>query len=357
MKIAVVGGGASGVFFAIRCKEMHPDFKLTIFESNNKLLKKIYATGNGKCNFANAGDYKDKFNAEFAYSFLKEYAYTEIAEYFDKIGIKNKLVGDLAYPYSESAETVASKLIQRVNELNIEVKLEEKVLSYSSSKLITDKGEHEFDRVVFANGGKSSPIFGSDGNLIDEFKKHRYNLTYFSPSLCPIKVKENVKKIEGCRHKISCSIYQGKNLVHQEEGEILFKKDGLSGIVIMNAAFYINRLKDKNNITIHVDFVPELKEVSKDYYSYVNKKLADYLTNNHLNIKDVVFTYKSMYDYNNSHVTSGGIPLNQINENLSSNIENNVYFIGEVLDIDGACGGYNLMWAFSSANYVAKNIK
>ena len=356
MKIAVIGGGASGVFFAIRCKELHPDFDITIFERNDKLLKKIYATGNGKCNFANAGNYEGKYNSDYVNSYLEDFSYEDINRYFESIGIKSKRIGDLLYPYSESAETVAAKLLKQVAKLKINVKLSEKVISYDK-ELKTDKGTYEFDRIVFAVGGKSSPIFGSDGNLIDEFKKHNYDLTYFSPSLCPIKVKENVKKIEGVRHKILCTITQKEKVVHKEEGEILFKKDGLSGIVIMNAAFIINTLKSHDKIKLHIDFVPEIKDVDNDYYSYVNNKLADYLINNRLDIKDTVFTYKSMYDYDNSHATSGGIPIKQINKNLSSKIERNVYFIGEVLDIDGACGGWNLMWAFSSANYVAKNIE
>ena len=120
---------------------------------------------------------------------------------------------------------------------------------------------------------------------------------------------------------------------------------------------YINRLENKNNITIHVDFVPDVKEVKNSYSSYLNKKLASYLERNNLNIKDTIFTFKDFYSFDNSQVTSGGVSLNQVNKNLSSVIETNVYFIGEVLDVDGVCGGYNLMWAFSSANYAAKYMK
>ena len=125
----------------------------------------------------------------------------------------------------------------------------------------------------------------------------------------------------------------------------------------MNAAAYINRLENKNNITVHIDFIPDIKEVNLSYSSYLNKKLALYLEKNHLNIKDTVFTFKDFYDYDNSHVTSGGVPLKELNKNLSSKLEPNVYFIGEVVDIDGLCGGYNLMWAFSSAHYAAKYLK
>ena len=361
MNIAVIGGGASGVFFALKCKELFSEHQITIFERNNKLLKKIYATGNGKCNFANAGSIEDKFNNNIAATYINEYGFKEIASYFENIGISYKLVGDLAYPYSESADTVATKLIKHLERLGIKYNLEESLISYKCEKdnvlLQTNKGKYVFDRLVIATGGKSSPIFGSDGNLFNELKNHKYELTYFSPSLCPIKVKENVKLIEGCRHKVLVKLFQKNDLIHEENGELLFKKDGLSGIVIMNIAAYINRLKTKENITIHIDFVPDIKEVKNPSSSYLSKKLASYVDKNNLNIKDTVFTFNDLYDYDNSHVTSGGVSLKMLNKNLSSKIEPNVYFIGEVVDIDGLCGGYNLMWAFSSAYFAAKYMK
>ena len=361
MRIAVIGGGASGVFFALKCKEFYPSYDIVIFEKNNKLLKKIYATGNGKCNFANSGELKDKYNNEFAYSYLNEYGFKEISEYFESIGINYKLVGELAYPYSESADTVATKLIKHLEQIGVRYNLDESLVSYeqtsSGINLTTNKSTYNFDRLVIAVGGKSSPNFGSDGNLEKELKRHKFDLTYFSPSLCPIKVNENVKLIEGCRHKVLVKLFQNNNLVHEENGEVLFKNDGLSGIVIMNIAAYINRLENKNNIHIHIDFVPDMKEVKNSYSSYLNKKLASYLERNSLNIKDTVFTFKDFYSFDNSQVTSGGVSLKQLNKNLSSVLEPNVYFIGEVLDIDGLCGGYNLMWAFSSANFAAKYMK
>ena len=121
----------------------------------------------------------------------------------------------------------------------------------------------------------------------------------------------------------------------------------------MNMAGYINRLDNKNNVTIHIDFA---KDVDSDIESLVNPKIAKYLISNKLDVHNTVFTFKDFYPYDNSHVTSGGIALSQINNDLSSKIEKGVYFIGEILDIDGLCGGYNIMWAFASAERVNKNI-
>ena len=159
--------------------------------------------------------------------------------------------------------------------------------------------------------------------------------------------------VEGLRHKVHASLYQGKKLIHEEDGELLFKKDGLSGMVIFNMTHYINLLDNKKDIIIHIDFA---KEKNGDYDSLVSPKLANYLLNNKLDIHDTIFTFKDFYGYEFSQVTSGGIQINQLNKDLSSIIEDGIYFIGEVIDIDASCGGYNMMWAFASAEKVNQSI-
>ena len=354
-KIVVIGGGISGCYAAIRVKENHPDFEVSIFEHNDKLLKKIYATGNGKCNFANKGSLVNKYsNEEFALSVIKEFDEKEIVKYFDGIGVKSKAIGDLIYPYSESAETVANHLLKRINELYIKVNLNIEVKDYQNGLLLTDLGTFNYDALIISIGGKSSPNLGSNGGFYPVLIKHGYELRESSPSLCPIKTKENTKMVEGLRSKVSASLYQGNKLIHQENGELLFKKDGLSGMVIFNITHYINRLDNKNNVTIHIDFA---KDMDGEYQSLVNPKIAKYLLDNKLDIHNTVFTFKSFYDYPNSQVTSGGLLIEELNSDLSSKKEKDVYFIGEVIDVDAICGGYNIMWALASANKVAKSIK
>ena len=166
MKIGIIGGGASGVFAAIRIKELHPNYDVVIFERNNKLLKKIYATGNGRCNFANSDPIEGAYSNVFAYPILKEFDYKEIEKYFDSIGIKSRKLDNLYYPYSLSAATVAEKMINKVNELGIEVILDFKVYSYSVEKeLMVNVKKYKFDSLIFACGGKSSPQLGTDGNI------------------------------------------------------------------------------------------------------------------------------------------------------------------------------------------------
>ena len=353
-RIIIIGGGISGVFAGIRIKESHPDYKVDIFEHNDKLLKKIYATGNGKCNFANTGSLISKYNNEkFVLPIINEFNAKEIISYFNYLKVKSKSIGDLVYPYSESAETVANKLLEKIKELGIEVHLSVKVIDYKNNQLQTDRGTFSYDALIIAIGGKSSPKLGSTGDFWPVLIKHGYEFKKENPSLCPIKTKENTKMVEGLRHKVHASLYQGSKLIHEEDGELLCKKDGLSGMVIFNMTHYINLLDNKKDITIHIDFA---KGEEGDYTSLVSPKLAKYLLDNRLDIHNTIFTFKDFYDYENSQVTSGGISLKNINDDLSSKLEKDIYFIGEIVDVDASCGGYNMMWAFASAEKVNQSI-
>lgn len=353
-RVVVLGGGIAGCFAAIRVKELHPSYKVTIVEHNDKLLKKIYATGNGKCNFANIGSLKNRYNhEEFALNIIRDFKAEDIVNYFDGLGIKSKAIGDLIYPYSESAETVANKLLRRIEELNIEVMTNYEVIDFNNTHLLTVLGTLRYDSLIISVGGKSSPKLGSNGDLWNALLNRGFELREPHPSLCPIKTKENTKMVDGYRAKVSASLYQGKKLIHTEEGELLFKKDGLSGMVIFNMTHFINRLNSFKDVTIHIDFA---KGIDGEYDALVNPKIADYLLKNKLNIHNTVFTFKDFYGYENSQVTSGGLLISELNEDLSSKKNPHIYFIGEVIDIDAVCGGFNIMWALASAEKVAKNI-
>ena len=360
MKIGIIGGGASGVFAAIRIKELHPAYDVTIFERNNKLLKKIYATGNGRCNFANSSSIEGAYNSDFAYPILKEFDYKEINKYFDSIGIKSRTIDNLYYPYSLSAATVAQKLIDRLNLLRIEVVLDAKIDNYNNKKEITVNGKkYEFDTLIFACGGKSSPQLGTDGNIYSLLELHNYKIEKLSPSLCPIKVKENVNKLDGVRARAKVTLLDNDKVVYEELGEAQFRSDALSGIVIFNIAFMINKLNLQNETTkIRLNFVPEEdKPITIEHYSdYLNEKLSSYLVRNRINIQKANFTFKSFYNYDISQVSSGGVSLDEVSNFLESKKEKGIFFIGEVLDIDAKCGGFNLMWAFASAEKVAKSL-
>ena len=353
-KVVIIGGGISGCFAAIRIKEKHSDYQVSIFEHNDKLLKKIYATGNGKCNFANNGSLENKYsNESFVLPIIKEFNSKDVVEYFESIGIKTKAIGDLLYPYSESAETVANHLLKRIKELNIDIHLNDEVKDYRNGVIYAVSGTYPYDALIISVGGKSSPKLGSNGDFHQVLIKHGYSFKECHPSLCPIKTKENTKMVEGLRSKVTASLYQGNKLIHIEDGELLFKKDGLSGMVIFNLTHFINTLNDKKNITIHIDFA---KGLSGEYDSLINPKIAQYLLNNKLDIHNTVFTFKDFYGYDNSQVTSGGLEIKELNIDLSSKKEKDIYFIGEVMDVDAICGGFNIMWALASAEKASSNL-
>ena len=363
MKIGIIGGGASGSYLSIRLKELNPCFDVSIIERNDKLMKKIAVTGNGRCNYANLGELKGKYNNdEFAQQILANLKANELIENFDRLGIHPTKIDNLVYPVSLNAQTVILMLEKRIKELGVNVYLNEDVVDYQKKDnkyiLKTKQNSYEFDVLVFSSGGKAYPQLGTNGDILEMLKVHGYKIENLSPTLCPIKVKENTKKISGQRVKCQVSLLVNDELYYQEDGEVLFKDDGLSGIVTLNISSKINSIKDKNNIKIQLDLAKGYNNISKDdYLEYVPPKVATYLLDNNLNIHQVSFTFKGFYDFNIAEVTHGGVSLKEVNDNLESKKENNIYFAGEILDVDGMCGGYNLMFAFASAETIAKHFR
>ena len=362
MNIGIIGGGASGVYLAIRIKELNPSFNVTIIERNDKLLKKVAVTGNGRCNYANLGNLENKYNNSFANQIINNHKPTEIVANFERYGIHPTIIDNLVFPVSLSAQTVVLMLNKKLEELKVNICLNEKVLDYqiddNECVVKTDKQIHVFDKIVFSCGGSSYEQLGTDGSLYGVLRNHVYKIEELSPTLCPIKVKENTKKVSGQRVKCLVSLFNNNLLFYQEEGEVLFKDDGLSGIVILNISSMINRMTNKKNVKIVLNLAPSKKNIKKDQYlEYVAPKVASYLIDNDLDINNLSFSFKGFYDFKIAEVSHGGVSLNDINNNLQSKRENKVFFVGEVLDIDGMCGGYNLMFAFASAETVAKAIK
>ena len=359
MKIGIVGAGASGVFLAIRLKESNPSFDVTLIERNDKILKKVLVTGNGRCNYANTGELKDKYNNELANKLLKEFTPNDIVKAFDNFGVHPTYIDNLVFPTSLSAQTVVLMMSKKITELGIKVFTNEKVIDYQKKNaqfvVKTENKEFIFDKLVLSSGGKSYPQLGTDGTVIDILNKHGYKIKELSPTLAPIKVKENTKKISGQRVRSRVYLYQDHKAIYQEDGEVLFKDDGLSGIVILNISSRINRLNNLKNVQIILDLAPNYQEINKKQYDeYVSPKIAEYLLANNLDIHHLAFSFKVFYDYQIAEVSHGGLALEEVSDSLESKKEKGLYFTGELLDVDGMCGGYNLMFAFASAEKVKK---
>ena len=367
MKIIIVGAGASGIVAAINYKRNHPMDDVLIIEQLSSPLKKLLASGNGKCNLGNANiDYSLYNNPEFVKEVVGDYNYKE---FFSSISIETKTMGDLAYPVSESAESVKEALINAANNLGIKLQLEEKLKDYNvrdQITVITNKETYIADKLYFAGGLKSSPKLGSDGSVLDILIKHGYQFKSPEPGLSPLYTKEKTKTIDGIRVKATVSLFEGEKLVHQEPGEVLFKDHGLSGIVMFNTMSLIARNINKNHV-ISLDLLPDFTEKYLENYrkthkfselmlAFLNPKISSYLQERFKDedkifeaLKDLRFTFDKSYGFDFSQVSVGGILTSEVDKNLMSKKEKNVFIIGELLDIDGPCGGYNLTWAFASA--------
>lgn len=367
MKVIVIGAGTSGVTAAINYKRNHKNDDVLIIEHLDKPLKKILATGNGKCNLGNSKlDYSRFNDPKFVKKIALDYDYIK---FFDSISIKTKTIDDLAYPVSESAISVREALLKETSRLGIKIDIENKLLDYKVGKTIsvlTKKGEYECNKLILAGGLNSSPKLGTDGSVLNVLSTHGYQIIRPEPGLSPLYTKEKTKLIDGVRVKCQVTLKKAGKTVHKEDGEVLFKEHGLSGIVIFNTMSLIARnIKTEHKIII--DLLPGYSQEELDSYllehsfselmlAYVNPKIVSYLKDRYKNESEIVrhlknldFTFDHSYGFDFSQVSIGGVAITEVDDNLMSKREKNVYLIGELLNIDGPCGGYNLTWAFASA--------
>lgn len=247
-----------------------------------------------------------------------------------------------------------------------------------------------FDKIVFAFGGCSTPKLGSDGKLFPILKKHGYRITPLRPGLAPLRIQhsERVRSLAGFRHEAAISLLaEDGKVLYEERGELLFKSDGLSGIVIFNVESHYLRLGELKRASIAVNLFPQwdssrlfamlteskktnpaffldgfLPPAVQDHFllqihvsdqRYLAEKDLHQLT---LLLQNETFEIKEPYDFENSQVTVGGLDLSEVTSHCESKKEKGVYFAGELLDVDGNCGGYNLSWALLSGLVISEDI-
>ncbi len=380
MKIGIVGGGASGVYLALLLKQYNENIEVLIIEHNDGLLKKLAITGSGKCNFANLKIRSiDYSNYNTIQNILDSYLPFEIADQLLKFGIPHIAKNNLLYPKSESAKTVVDRLLFLLAKYNVKlltncsvseyVTCDEQVNGQDVEVFLTNGTSIIVDHLVFATGGITYPKTGSDGSLFELLKRHSYNFSELKVGLAPVQTKEKLNVLDGDRLKCNVKLYFDQKFVYEEYGEVLFKKNGLGGIVIYNMCSLIARNKKYENAQIELEIIDndllsklEIKEIS-DIQGFLTPKMYKYLcslnfTNDKLRkiLSSFTLTYLKPYGPEFSQVTVGGIKLEYVNEALMSKHEHNVYFVGEMLDVDGLCGGYNLMWSFCSSFAVYNDI-
>ena len=372
MKIIIIGAGASGIACAINYKRNHPHDDVLIIEHLDKPLKKLLATGNGRCNLGNAKLDLNKYShPDFVKEVLKDYDYEQ---FFDSISIKTKLIDVLAYPMSESAVSVRNAFLNEIEKLGIKINVSEKFIDYKVGKNIevqTDKTIYMADLLFISGALKSYDKLGNDNSVLKILENHNYKVKLPLPGLCPIITKEPTKILDGTRIKCEANLIENNKHVYSENGEVLFKSNGLSGIVIFNLSILIAR-NPKNTYKISLDLLPNFNEEFIQNYckshtfdgflqAFFNPKIIQYLKERYRDenailkaVKNLEFTFGDFYDFEFSQISVGGIDISNVNIDLSSKLEKGVYLLGELLDIDAPCGGYNLTWAFASGLRASK---
>jgi len=370
-RVIYIGGGALSLTSSVLLKKRHPEVDVFIVEKDIKLGRKLMMTGGGKCNLAPNKDDEESLKGYNDQEYIKE-LFDEIPlkryiSLLKEIGIEVKKIKEYGYyPVNEHAPTVVKILTNQIKKLGIKV-INDEFIDFDNSKdeieVILKKQKIRCNKLVLALGGLKEDV------LIN----HNLKFIPSSPGLCPIKVKENVASIFGVRMEADISYLFEGNIEYKEHGEIMFKKDALSGITIMNIASLIARKKDISNSQIIIDltsgnkYLANSKSTVEEYFLSLTKDIfADYLIKrfaldkNHIildnekeeylkYVSSLSFTPTNLYDYKDAQVTVGGYDVN-------THIKN-VYLLGEMKNIDGLCGGYNLRYVISEGFRFALNYK
>lgn len=393
MKIGILGSGPSALYSALLLRKRKPSYEIEVFEKEEKLGKKLRATGNGHANvLPKCGDVSPFYNhPDFIKRLMDCYSFSSLENAFTEMGVALKEKKEAGYyPECDNANQFTEYLLSGAKEKGVRFHTATRIEDYERREngyyFLSENGEFgPFDRLIIAPGAKSGNNLGSDGSFANVLRKHGYHVLPFAPGLCPIVVYEkDVKPLFGIRHEAKVTVLnENKNPIFSETGEVLWKEDGLSGIVIMNASSVIARQKKKEGIQIVLDLFPSesvsslsnrMERISKEReIGYTNaffpEPLADYLCRRAKRYQDVsfcaalamvskslLFSYERNYPFRYSQVSVGGLSLDQIDCNFESKSEKSVYFAGEIIDIDGLCGGYNLLFDLLSALRISDSL-
>lgn len=394
MDIIIIGAGASGIVTAINAK--NENNKVILLEKNDRIGKKLLATGNGRCNYTNMNLTEKNYSSpDFVKRTLEEFTNEDLINYFKILGLESTRDGERVYPISLKANSVLNILIYWLEKKGIEIKTNTQVKEIKKKKkgyeLITNDESLKADVVVAAFGGKAMPASGSDGVSFEILKKMGIRVTELKPALTQLKLDSKyLKHLSGTKVLGRARLLKGEKVIDEREGEILFTNYGISGPPILDMSVNIS----DNNI-IEVPLINNLNEDSIDmlynrYYMFpdfsleefllgiVDKKFIHYIVDS-LNMdkniamnmipvgdfeKIVGLLLKSRFrvigntGFKNAQVTRGGVSLDEVNpENYESKKFKGLYIIGEALDIDGDCGGYNLHFAFSCGYRLGKILR
>ncbi len=397
-KAIIIGGGMAGLTSAIILSKKFGGENIAVVEGQNRVGKKILSTGNGQCNLTNLDLSLSHFhskNSEFFKHSIEKYDNNQMISFFNELGVLTTFEDDKVYPLSKQSSSVLDALRFKLESLNTRLFLGSKAIRTIKEKCFKvslENGEVlEGENLIIAVGGKSSSHLGTDGTSYNLLTSFGHSLTNLYPSLVQLKTdKAKIKGMKGLKLKANVkAVINGKTAI-EKEGEVLFTDYGVSG----NAIFFISSYVVDKKAKLVLDLVPNLSKEELNGFltnkvkncpyltlenllsGIINNKIASAVLRNNgfsdlnekiscSNLEKIVNLVKNYeidivgsMGFDNSQVTKGGISVNEFNPlTLESNLISNLYAVGEVLDVDGDCGGYNLQWAFSSASAVSYSIK
>lgn len=389
--IGIIGAGAAGLVCALELAKRGE--KVQVFEKNRKIGRKILATGNGRCNITNQNIHTTNYhglNPSFVNPSINHFNTEICKKFFSELGIEmvEGQKGRL-YPKSQQSSSVVDLLVYECKRLEVEFHLESEVIKIEKKEqgfiLYTEDKSLHIKKLLIATGGLAMPSLGSCESGYSFAKSFGHTIIEPFASLTQLITQENLKSISGVKCEGSISVYSGKEVVSEQVGDILFTDYGVSGSAILDISRSVaENLRYEDEVSISLDLASEYnyktlenlllkrkkhannKSIELWLNGFINSKLAKYIARflseksaNELNTKDVkklVYLLKKFRlkivdtkGFKTAEVTAGGVLSEEVNATtLESKLQENLYFAGEVLDVDGDCGGYNLHWAWAS---------
>ncbi len=406
MRLAIIGGGAAGMMASVFAAK--DGVSVDLYERNEKLGKKLYITGKGRCNLTNACDMEEllgsvRSNPKFLYSAFYGFTNRDAMDFFEKEGLRIKVErGNRVFPESDRSADVLDALKHAIKKAGVRVHLNSRVtrLRKDGGRFLLELEEGktaEADRVFVATGGISYESTGSTGDGYLMARELGLKVTECCPSLVPFQIKESfVKELQGLALKnIAIRVMDGKKVLHEDFGELLFTHFGVSGPLILTASSVCGRNIQEKELKLFLDLKPALTteqmetRVLREFEAAKNKKFGNVASvffpskltpvMIHLsgisaekkvneitkeerrrflqNMKELQLTVTGLRGYNEAVVTKGGVSVKEIHpSSMESNKVPGLYFIGEVLDLDAVTGGFNLQIAWSTAVAAARAV-
>lgn len=367
-KIIIVGAGASGVYLSILLKQSHPSLDVIVLEANKTPLKKLLATGNGRCNLSNKEmniSHYEGDQLDLVKDIIEDF---NMEEAMKSLGLYTKYMGNLLYPRSEQAKSVKNILMSHAENLGVVFLYEQKVedIYYDGTYHIkTETSHYHSDGVVLAMGTPAGKL-----STMDDRQKILRHLDLLmkkmTPSLTQMITHPVYKQLKGVRVKGHFTLEKEGRILREEDGELLFTQYGVSGIAVMQLSrcyeegcrLHIDMMKEYTKEELK-DIIDSLQELEHPYDGLVSYQISALLekTKPLPFLKDLNLEVKELREAQYAQVMSGGILLENVNSSLESKKYPHLYAMGELLNVTGDCGGYNLHFALACAKRIARDLK